>query len=62
MELTTKQIKHLEEHGWEPVSPMWIGGYWDGKTNVLNVVNSVMPLDTNAEGYDFVIIAKRRIK
>jgi|TARA_R110000744_G_scaffold21316_7_gene55339 hypothetical protein len=61
MELTKKQIKHLEEHGWEAVPPMWIGGYWDGKANVLKVVNDVMPLDTDAEGYDFVIIAKRRI-
>ena len=62
MKLTTRQIKELKENGWEPISPMWIGGYWDGKTNVLNVVNNVMPLDIDAEGYDFVIIAQRKIK
>ena len=62
MELTKKQIKDLEKHGWEPVPTMWIGGYWDGKSNLLKVVDNVMPLDEDAEGYDFVIIAKRKIK
>ncbi len=62
MELTKAQIKQLEKHGWEAVSPMWIGGYWDGKANVLSVVDSVMPLDKDVEGNDFVIVARRQIK
>ena len=61
MGLTKAQIKQLEKHGWEAVSPMWIGGYWDGKANVLSVVDSVMPLDKDVEGYDFVIVARRKI-
>ena len=45
MELTQAQKRKLEKHGWEAVPPMWIGGYWDGKSNLLSVVDSVMPLD-----------------
>jgi len=62
MELTQAQKRKLEKHGWEAVQPMWIGGYWDSKTNLLQVVNNVVPLDKDVEGYDFVIVARRKIK
>ena len=61
MELTQAQKRKLEKHGWEAVPPMWICGYWDGKSNLLSVVDSVMPLDKDVEGYDFVIVARRKI-
>lgn len=60
MELTKAQIRKLEKHGWEAVSPMWIGSNWDSKTNLLQVVNNVIPLDQDVEGYDFVIVAMRK--
>ena len=60
MELTEAQKRKLKKHGWEVMSPMWIGSNWDSKVNVVQLVNNIIPLDQDVEGYDFVIVAMRK--
>ncbi len=61
MELTEAQKRKLTKHGWEVMSPMWVGGNWDSKVNVVQLVNNIIPLDQDVEGYDFVIVARRKV-
>jgi hypothetical protein len=55
--------KQLEKNGWTVVpNGVWFGVDYaeSGKVNVLDILTDVLDLDTDVEGYNFVVCAYKK--
>jgi hypothetical protein len=63
--LSEEQQDKIKENGWDlidsEVGCFWAGWDWDSKENPLYTISKQTSLE-DSRGYDFLIIAKRKVK